>query len=423
MSRLDRLEKIGRSAVVYAGIIALTLALLDLTLIVTGLFEPPSRYGDPVVGWVSTTASGSMEVYNCIDPGTGDRLPIERNERGYRTTYSEAELSGDSDWFEIAVTGDSHTDQCMTNETMHFGVMAEELRSLGTEAAVFAYGAGRYSPLQEYLAVREGMEDFAPDALVMNLYTGNDFYDILRIDDRPHFVRVGDSYEIAPPVWYEYDAPGERKRSRMLFAMSRLADRIGLARIWTRLRYLGAAAREQGSGFASVASYVFDLRKATASNAGYPAAFAAQMLNQQLFFFRFPGSEDESIRRVQALMELIREEHPETLLVMSPIPSYQLVQERPVDRAFLDVLEDLPITYESGVQSEGDLFERLKSMSDAAGWLFVDNLVPLQAYQGPDRLFNDFDYHITLTANDIIGRNQAAAIDQVLDSDRSGSGS
>lgn len=410
MSRLKQVKKIVRGASVYAVIIVLTLVLFDGVLLLTGLFEPPSNYGHPTVGWVSVTPTGEMETFPCFDPGSGVTVPIDRNERGYRTSVSVVDLAAENDWFEIAVSGDSHTDQCMTNEDMHFGVMGEQLTALGTEAAVFSYGAGRYSPLQEYLAVREGVEDFAPDALVINLYTGNDFYDILRVDDRPHFVRVGEGYEVAPPVWYEYDVPGTRKRSRVLYAASKVADRIGVAGLWTRLRYLGATAREQGSGLGSVASYIFDLRKATDSDAGYAAAFAAQILNQQLFFYRFPGSDDESIRRVRALMDLIREEHPGMLLVMSPIPSYQLVQETPVDQAFQDVLDNLPVTYEDGVRAEQELFDRLKTEAEAAGWLFVDNLAPLHAYQGPERLYNDFDYHVTLKANEVIGRNEALAI-------------
>jgi len=409
-----RLKRLGRSVAVYGGIIALTLLLMDGVLIALGMFEPPTQPGHPTVGWISSEPSGSMELYDCWDPGTGEVVLVGRNELGFRTSHSDSELRADTESFEIAVSGDSHTDQCMTNETMHFGVFEEELEALGTPAAVFALGAGRYSPLQEYLAVRDGLDAYSPDAFVMNLYTGNDFYDILRVDDRPHFVRVGEGYEVAPPVWYQLDPPGERKRSRVLYAASKIADRIGVAGLWTRLRYLEAAAREQGGSLASAGAYLLELRKATDSEAGYPAAFAAQMLNQQLFLHRFAGSEDESIRRIRTLMELIRERYPEMLLVMSPIPSYNLVQEQPVDPEFLRVLEDLPITYESGVTTEARLFERLRTEAEAAGWMFIDNLTPLASYPGPERLYNDFDYHITLLANDIIGRNEAAAIHRHL---------
>ena len=153
-----------------------------------------------------------------------------------------------------------------------------------------------------------------------------------------------------------------------------------------------------------------DLRKSTAPHVGYYAAFTAQMLNQQLFFHRFAGSRDESIKRVRALLELVRRENPTLLLVMSAVPSYQLVQEQPVDEALLRTLERFPITYEDGVREEGGLYETLRGLAAETGWLFVDNLGPLRDYSGPERLYNDFDYHVRPVGSEIIGRNQAAAI-------------
>ena len=64
--------------------------------------------------------------------------------------------------------------------------------------------------------------------------------------------------------------------------------------------------------------------KAREPSLGYPDAFSAQMLNQQLFFQHFPSAREESIRRMRELMILIRRENPGITLVMSPIPSYEL---------------------------------------------------------------------------------------------------
>ena len=56
------------------------------------------------------------------------------------------------------------------------------------------------------------------------------------------------------------------------------------------------------------------------------------------------------------------------------------------------------------------------ALADETGWLFVDNLAPLPDYSGPERLYNDFDYHVRPVASEIIGQNQAAAIVAHLDS-------
>jgi hypothetical protein len=233
---------------------------------------------------------------------------------------------------------------------------------------------------------------------------------MFRVDDRPHFVRVRGGYEIALPVWYQLDPPQVQRRSRILFALRSIANKTGIRQLVVRVRYLRATAVEQGRGLATVAAYLNDLRKAEAPEVGYHAALSAQMLNQQLFFHRFPGSRNEAIRRVRALLDLVRRENPGVLLVLSPLPSYQLVQQQPVDQVLLRTLDRLPITYDGGVREEGELYDTLRLLAAETGWLFVDNLRPLRDYSGSGRLFNDFDYHILPAASEIIGEAQASTI-------------
>jgi hypothetical protein len=288
--------------------------------------------------------------------------------------------------------------------------MERELRAADVNAAVFAYSAGRYSPLQAYLAVRKPARDYSASAVVLNVYTGNDFYDMLRVDDRPHLRRNNGGYEIAEPTWYVYDPPEVRHRSRVLHALRSLTNAIGVRELWLRTKYLRDFAGQQGKGLAVVVAYMNDLRKSRAPEVGYPGAFSAQILNQQLFFHRFPESRDESVARVRALLELARREIPGALLVLSALPSYQLVQQQPVDSALLRTLARLPVTYEGGVREEAALYESLRTLAAQAGWLFVDNLQPLREYQGRERLYNAFDYHFQPAASEIIGRAQATAI-------------
>ena len=101
---------------------------------------------------------------------------------------------------------------------------------------------------------------------------------------------------------------------------------------------------------------------------------------------------------------------------LSPLPSYQLVQEKPVDQALLSTLSRLPITYEEGVQEERALYDTLAVLAEETGWLFVDNLRSLQAYRGRERLYNDFDYHLLPVASAIIGAEQAAVVSSSLES-------
>lgn len=399
-----------RTAAQYCAIMLVTLLLIDVVCIALGLFPPTYEYGEPDIGWVSAPATGTMREDRCIDYTTGATYTYTRNEDGVRTDRSAIETIADSQRYVVAVTGDSQTDLCAPNAQTHAGVLERALNADGLATTVVAYGAGRYSPVQDYLVFKKVLLKYRPDAFVLNLYTGNDFYDVLRVDDRPHFVRGESGYVIAPPVWYLYDAPGMRRRSRVLFALHSVAKRTGVEGFIQRIKLLRAAAAEQGKGLPTVLAYMNDLRKSAEPSIGYPAAFSAQMLNQQLFFHRFPASRAESVRRIAALLALIRRENPGVMLLLSPLPSYELVQEQPVDSALLRTISRLPISYEGGVQEERTLYDTLGVLARENGWLFVDNLRPLQAYKGPQRLYNNFDYHLLPAASEIIGRAQATAL-------------
>lgn len=402
-------KRIAIGVLVYAVVTALTLVAVDRALIAMDLFPPTYNYGHPTVGWVSAYATGGMVQERCPNLATKQIVTYTRNEDGMRTAHSAQELRKPG-VFKVAVGGDSHTELCAPNDRIHFGVMERELNSLALQSAVFAFGAGKYSPLQAYLAVREPMQQYAADAFVLNFYTGNDFYDMLRVDDRPYLEPDGNGYVIAEPVWYQLDSPHKKRESRVLFLMESVYQKTGLRRVLLRIHYLRDVAASQKAGVGAVVAYMNDLRKAASKKVEYSHAFSAQMLNQQLFFYRFPGSREESLRRVKALLELVRQQNPNRMLVMSPVPSYQLVNRMPVDSAFLEVIGKLPIAYESGVAQELELYETLKRMALESGWVFVDNLPRLREYRGDELLYNRADYHIEPVASEIIGKAQAFEI-------------
>jgi hypothetical protein len=406
----SRAKRALTGTLTYAGIIGLTLLVVDGICIAFGLFPPTHNYGDPDLGWRPARATGRMAVGKCIEFSTGEVVLYQRNEDGVRTTLSKDSIDTDTTNVRIGVTGDSQTDLCAPNDEIHSGVLQADLRSHGVPAVLLTYGSGRYSPLQDYLAFRTILRPYHPQVLVLNFYTGNDFYDILRADDRPHFVKADSGYRIAGPVWYSLDDPALQPRSRVLFAARTLADKAGVRQLYFRLSELRRLGAEQGEGMSAVFSYMYDLWKAREPTVGYSDAFTAQILNQQLFFYHFPGSQDESLARVEALMKLVRSENPGLVLVMSPLPSYELTGEQPVDSSLVRTLKRLPISYEEGVQQEGALYERLRGLAAAQGWIFVDNLAALRAYRGSGRLYNDFDYHLLPPASALVGHAQADAL-------------
>jgi hypothetical protein len=404
-------------AATYASIVLITLVLLDITLMVLGLFPPKYEYGDPDVGWVAAPPTGKMRVDYCVEYLTGVVFSFTRNEDGVRTSVSARALTNRHSYL-IGVTGDSQTELCAPDEQTHPGVLQTDLNAASVRAVVAAYGTGRYSPLQDYLAFKKALKKYDPDAFVLNVYTGNDFYDMLRVDDRPHLVRTDSGYVIAPPVWYRYDEPGVQRHSRVLFALRSIARRLGIYDFVQRIQVLRGVAAEQGKGLGTVLAYLNDLRKAEEPSVKYSGALSAQMLNQQLFFYRFPTTRAESIRRVRALLTLVRRENPGMVLMLSALPSYELVQRPPVDAALVRTLGRLPITYEGGVREERALYDTLRVLAQETGWLFADNLPALQGYTGTGELYNHVDYHLLPPASEIIGGTQARVLLAYLRSHR-----
>jgi len=414
----SRVARFLKQLLLYGLIIAVTLAVIDAICIAFDILPPLANYGDPDLGWRPATATGKMAIGKCTEFSTGEVIIYQRNEDGVRTSSTRAAIVADSARLRIGVSGDSQTDLCARNDQIPGGVLEAALNARGHPTTVLTYGAGRYSPLQAYLAFRKVLAPYHPDVFILQVYTGNDLYDILRSDDRPHFVAADSGYRIAQPIWYTYDDPKDRSRSRVLYLFRTLGDRTGIRRVLLRVTELRRLGKQHGAGLFDVVSYMRDVWKARDPAIGYPDAFSAQMLNQQLFFHHFPSAEDESIRRMRELMTMIRRENPRLKLVMSPIPSYELVGGSPVDSALQRTLTRLPITYEEGRRQEGRLYERLRQLASEQEWIFVDNLVALQRYTGSARLYNDFDYHLLPNASALIGQAEAEALMPALRSSR-----
>ncbi|HEV8376457.1 MAG TPA: hypothetical protein VGR38_09550, partial [Candidatus Polarisedimenticolia bacterium] len=197
MSRDSTTGRVLARIVHYTAIILATLLLADGVCILFDLFPPKPRYGDADLGWLRARPSEIVRIKECMEFSTGKTYAYERNEDGVRTAQTVLELLADHAATKIAVTGDSQTDLCVPNQDNHPGILEKKLKEDGIPAVVLPYPSGRYSPLQDYLAFKKMLRKYDPRVLVLDFYTGNDFLDLLRSDDRPHFVSKGSGYSIA----------------------------------------------------------------------------------------------------------------------------------------------------------------------------------------------------------------------------------
>jgi len=409
MTGTTRLRRL-RGASVAIVIVAVTLAATDTVMSAIGVFPPKANYGDPLLGWRSAGRSSGMQVGVCHEYESGSTFKYIRNEDGIRTGWTKQALLSDNSHVLVGVGGDSQSDLCAPNDSVHSGVLQADLDAHGIPSIALLYASGRYSPLQSYIALRDVVIPYDPAVLVLNVYTGNDLYDLLRTDDRPHFEGMNGKYVVAPPTWYTYDDPQHPPRSRLAYLGRRIGDASGVRMAILRLAYLRTMANAYHEGPVTTAEYVRDLLRARKPDLGYPDAFAAQLLNQQLFFHYFRGSEEEALSRMRGLLRLIKQENPSRVLVLSPLPSYELVLGTASNADLREVLSRLPVTLQEGIQQELGIYAELRRLAEEEGWLFVDNLPRLKAAEHPESLYNHFDYHLTPAASALIGRAQAGVI-------------
>jgi hypothetical protein len=389
--RSNRLAKCFKGFFVLAVVNLGLLLGLDLILVKLDLLGPPFAYGTPDVGF------GKPGVRTSAHHG----VP--------RISTPEA--------IAITMVGDSHSELVFGNPLdTHEFVLEAVLRDAGVPINMISAGRGRYSPLQEYILFKLQLKRaFAPRVLVMNFYSGNDFYDMLRPDDRPHFERDGQSIVIREPLWITYVDPSKRswiQRSRLLWGIDELSSRFGLPRVITRLRMVSAAASQTDRPLTDTLRYLADLRRSEESRLSYPAAFAAQILNQALFFHHFPGSTRESLAFMRHLMQRIRAENPDMLLVFASIPSAALMDAIPhdVQRLWRETLDRTGLTEAQVGELENGLVNELKTAAVETGWLFVDLRDCLRAAPHSGELYSAEDLHISATASRLIGGCQAEAL-------------
>jgi hypothetical protein len=158
--------------------------------------------------------------------------------------------------------------------------------------------------------------------------------------------------------------------------------------------------------------YLEDLRRSQEPRLGYPAAFAAQMLNQALFFEHFPESKSESLAFMRHLLETVRSENPDLMLVLSAIPSAALVNAIPRDvrQLWEETLQRTGLTEQFAVQLEDDLVDELALVSVASGWHFVDLRHCLRGIAFAGEIYNSVDLHINAQASKEIGRCQGESL-------------
>jgi hypothetical protein len=415
--RTSNVQKIGLLAL--GTLVGITvLAAGDLVCALSGICAPSYTYGDSDVGAIDPVGTGVPYTYQTPHWrfARSDTGSIRVNERGFRTDRSIAEIKSAPMSLPIAVTGDSHTDLPYGHGYDHPFVLERELRQAGIRGAeVFGLGRGTYSPLQAYLFVKKVSADLNPRVIILNLYSGNDFFDLMRIDDRPYFEPKGDgTYAIHPPVWYRLSDPTLRgswtEQSRLLYLVRSFGRETGIADAIHRFSYLVDLAHANGYGFSHALAYLFALNASKGENLVFPRAYPSQILNQYLFFQYFPRTKAESLRRLEYLLGMIRRQNPGVSLILSPIPSAALAGSLDSDSSFQGKLREMGISSEDVIEQESALLDSSRAIAKRQEWRFIDNVSALQKAEPRSALYLSEDLHLSPNGSLVVGSNEAQAL-------------
>jgi len=410
-ARLARLNRKFAKVCLAVASFCLTALLLDFALMTLELFPPKYRRGDSKLGFAPSSATGPTGDHSALpefaeDPASGT---FHVNSAGFMTqgTMDQFLLSGGP---KIVALGDSHTALEYCFPQTHMGVLESELKRRGyPQAAVLGAGKGRFSPLQEWLLYDERLHQLPIDLVIVNFYTGNDFYDLIRTDDRPSLVaHAQHGYSIVPPQFVVYLAPGDHSywaESRLIYAGHLLLQQAGLGDAWAKFQHARSACNAFGVPLSGSWRYLSDLNRSREPSLWYSAAVAAQALNQSLFFHHFPGSLEESLARTRFVLQQMRAAYPTQSLILSPIPSRLLACPDDRDPASEKIFARLPIDRGESVALEQRGYDALLTMATEAGWHVLDTLPHLRAAGG--NLYFDSDWHLAPDGSKVVGTVQA----------------
>ncbi len=198
MSRLKRISiNLG---LIVAGL-TMGLAIFYVVMRVAGLTHPPFYTYDYYRGWkLRPGTSGWQEK-------EGEAF-VRINQQGFRGP--EVSAAKPANTVRIAVLGDSFTEGQQVPEDQTFCAVAQRALAKcpalgGRKIETLNFGVNGYGTAQELMALRRQVWQFAPDIVVLAVFTGNDIVNNSATLEgekcRPFFVYRDDRLVLGGPMW------------------------------------------------------------------------------------------------------------------------------------------------------------------------------------------------------------------------------
>lgn len=361
-------------------------------------------YGDPLLG----IGSYHNRTFTYLFPEYGGKLTLRTNSRGFNEDRP-TNLEKTPGVRRVAVVGDSQTACQCTNPESYSHILEAALneRSGGSKFEVINAGVGKYSPYQYYVKTVHEIVPLKPDNLVVSIYLGNDYMDLIRHDDRPYLtVSPGGEITAHRP---EFVVTSDPSKPRTLFQKSSLITRVEAmfgSTIMYQLRradMLWRNATDVNAGVGDVVGYMYDVKRLTDISVG----FMTQSLSQYVWFKRFPATFETASTLNRHVVHLFRDLASANGIQLTYVLIPSKLRIEPDDmKPVLERVQrfDPGLTESTLMAAEDKIAEDVIRACAAEGVPVIDLRKPLLAERAGGRLYYPEEMHLNPAGNRLIGK-------------------
>lgn len=271
-------------------------------------------------------------------------------------------------------------------------------------------GVGRYSPYQSYQRLRHEILRLRPKHVIVGEYVGNDFLDLIRQDDRPYLTETSSGgFEEHQPRFVSYRDPDEQagilERSRLLAVLSGMLGaslRYQLSRAFIMKDNLSAF----GYSMTEIGQYINEIRLLNQLEQG----MMLQILNQQVWFDRFPRTLDMALRMNRHVIQLYQDlcDREGIRLTYTVIPSKDMIEPETMTRAFEKIAAERPKwTKEKISHFSNWLTDETARACRELSVEYVDLRNGIRARKTGEAMYYPFDMHMNAIGNRAAGETLA----------------
>lgn len=330
------------------------------------------------------------QVLETGDPSTGT-IHTSRNECGFRED-TVTPIIKPPGTLRVLVLGDSHTDGACANAESFSNLLETRLTSdLQRSVDVINAGQSSFSPFQEWWLYEQVGRRFQPDLVVVVLYSGNDYWDLLNSQDRVHLARKGGELvpqtgtEELPPQAIPAAPPTTSRRIKNL-----LRDHLAIYHALAEIGPLRAA-------FGQPPRYTpFELKVRKLGDTVPPAYF--QSMGQALFLSEDFGRIEEANAMWKYTIHLFQTSthRDQTRLLFAVLPTIREASPNLDQEGLASVIASLELAPEQAAVDTQVRIQSLEAVTQS-GEIAIDLLPPLQEAHRSDperRLYHRFDHHL-----------------------------